>query len=160
MDNARFKVEKDTLTKKLPEGTFSFNDMNSDEPYLEVIVTTVSDNQYLLRIELDSFPESKPEVYIQYICPKGASSWMDADLDNYEGESLKEVSHKNHTLSPHPIHDWVQICHYNPEAWRPDISLWIVYIKCNVWLNAYEYSLLKRIPLSTTLESQGDNDIY
>lgn len=138
MDKERFKVEKDTLTKYLPEGAFSFNDMDSDEPYLEVNASTRIDNRYLLRIELNVFPEYMPKVYILSICPKGESSWTGADLYNYEGESLKKVSHKNHTLSPHPIHNWVQICHYNPGAWRPDISLWFVYLKCIFWLNAYE----------------------
>lgn len=160
MDNARFKVEKNTLTQKLPEGTFNFNDMDTDDPYLEVIVTTVTDNQYLLRVELDGFPESKPNVYIQNMCPYGASSWMEADLENYEGETLKEVSASNHTLSPHPIYDWIQICHYNPNAWKPDISLWFVYLKCSFWLNAYEYSVYKRIPLDDVLKHQGDQDIY
>lgn len=160
MDNARFRVEKDTLSRNLPEGTFSFNDMNSQSPYLEVIVRTVTDNQYLLRIELKGFPETKPSVYIQNICPNGASSWIEADLENYEGKSLKNISASNHTLSPHPLYGWIQICHYNPAAWRSDISLWFVYLICSFWLNAYEFSVFKKIPLDDILKHQSDNDVY
>lgn len=160
MDRLRFNVEKETLTQNLPEGTFSFNDMDSDDPYLEIIVTTVTDNQYLLHIELDGFPQTRPDVYIQAVCPYNASSWIEADLDDYQGHSLKELSAANHTLSPHPEHNWIQICHYNPAAWRPDISLWIVFLKCSFWLNAYEYSIFKKIPLNEVMEHQDEADVY
>ncbi len=160
MDSLRFRAEQSVLTKNLPEGTFEFHDMGSANPYLEVIVTTVTDNQYLLRIELKGFPESKPSVYIQAMCPYGASSWREANLENYQGESLKNVSASNHTLAPHPDYGWVQICHYNPSAWRSDVSLWFVYLLCSFWLNAYEYSIMKRIPLDAVLKHQGDGDVY
>ena len=79
-------------------------------------------------MELENYPSQKPNAYVECM------------LRDCHGRMMNSASSPNHTLSPHP-NGWTQICHYHPDAWEPNMSLWMVYVRCVLWLNIYEQTL-------------------
>lgn len=127
MDYQRKRLEEQVISHYMG-GTksFVFGDMASSKPYLRIAAQTNSGNQYVLRIELENYPSKKPNAYVECV------------LRDCHGNLMNVASGSNHTLAPHPIYGWTQICHYHPDAWKPDMSLWMVYVRCVLWLNIFE----------------------
>lgn len=127
MTAGRYHAEIAALSLSLPPNMFRFCDMDSDMPYLKMVAITNSKKMYTIRVDLDKFPESIPKVFVTKM------------LKNKFGRDLNSPSHGMHTLSSE--HGYTQICHYGSYSWRPDVSLNKVYLKCRVWLEAYEAHL-------------------
>jgi len=91
-----------------------------------------SGSNYSIWIPLDSFPYSRPPLYI--VDPK--------KLRTHKGRSLAKlgVSCSMHTLAPSE-HGHVQICHYNDMYWHPNLTLYKVVMKARLWIEAYESHL-------------------
>lgn len=130
MDLARKNLEEQVISHYMG-GTksFTFCNMNTSTPYLRIAARTNSGKVYVLRMELDNYPQKKPTVYVECM------------LRDCHGVLMDSASSSNHTLNSHTTYNWTQICHYHPEAWRPDMSLWMVYVRCVLWLNIYEQTL-------------------
>lgn len=123
----RYHAEVAALKLSLPDNMFKFFDMDTDNPYLKMVAITNSKNMYTIRVDLDQFPESIPKVFVTKM------------LKSKSGQDLNSPSHEMHTLSSE--HGYTRICHYGNSSWRPDVALNKVYLKCRVWLEAYEAHL-------------------
>ena len=127
MTAARYYAEVEALSLSLPPNMFQFCDMDTDKPYLKMAALTNSKKLYTLRVDLDQFPEAIPKVFITQM------------LNSKDGKDLDSPSHEMHTLSSE--HGYTRICHYGNSSWRPNVALNKVYLKCRVWLEAYEAHL-------------------
>lgn len=127
MTAARYHAEVAALQLSLPPNMFRFCDMDSDLPYLKMVAITNSKNIYTLRVDLDQFPESIPKVFVTKM------------LKSKSGRDLDSPSHEMHTLSSE--YGFTRICHYGNSSWTPNVALNKVYLKCRVWLEAYEAHL-------------------
>lgn len=127
MTAGRYHAEIEALSLSLPPNMFKFCDMDTEKPYLKMAVLTNSKKLYTLRVDLDQFPESIPKVFVTQM------------LKSKDGKDLNGPSHEMHTLSSE--HGFTRICHYGNSSWRPDVALNKVYLKCRVWLEAYEAHL-------------------
>lgn len=124
MDRERLNLEKEVLAKKLPSNTYRFMDMDSTKPYIVMGAKTNCGNIYTLRIELDTFPNEIPKVFVKN------------KLTLQSGAPMPEYSHAMHTLGSE--NGMTRICHYGDNAWTPLISIYKVYVRCRLWLEVYE----------------------
>lgn len=135
MDARRKQLEEQVIRHYMGSSkSYQFCDLATSKPYLRMAARTNSNNVYVIRIELADYPNSKPNAYVETM------------LKDYKGHKMDGASGSNHTLTAHEK-GYTQICHYHPEAWRPDMSLWMVYVRCVMWLNVYEKSLRDKKPL-------------
>lgn len=145
MDRQRRIREEQVITHYMG-GNKAFKFMDSSSvPCLRIAARTNSGRVYVLRIELQNFPNAKPNAYVECM------------LKDYRGDDMDGASSSNHTLSAHE-NGWTQICHYHPDAWHPNFSLWMVYMRCMVWLNLYEYSLIVGKPIDHFLPGHMSGD--
>lgn len=129
MDSQRKQLEEQVISHYMGgKKAFAFGDLMTTKPYLRIAARTNSGHVYVLRMELDGYPYNKPNVYVECM------------LRDCHGNLMNGASSTNHTLSPHP-NGWTQVCHYHPSAWKPNMSLWMVYVRCVLWLNIYEQTL-------------------
>lgn len=129
MDKERYELEYRVVSHYMSNpNSFEFGNIYGNIPYLRIVAQTNSGKPYVLRIECKDFPNSKPNAYVECM------------LRDHTGKLMDSPSASNHTLSPH-VNGWTQICHYHPNAWKPNMSLWMVYIRCVMWLNIYEQTL-------------------
>ncbi len=120
-------MEQAVLANYLPRNMFRFRDMDTDDAYLQAGVVTNDGTCYVLHFRLAGFPNQKPKVYVEEM------------LRTRTGALMDQPSASNHTLTP--WNGWTQLCHYNDDCWRPDVSLWKVYLKCRLWLEMYRNHL-------------------
>lgn len=126
-DQRRYEMEFQILKRKLPDGVWTFRDLNGHRPYLAMAVKTRSGTIYTLQIELANFPQAVPKVFVTEM------------LRDKDGNPMSEARHSTHTLAAE--HGWTRLCHYGPDSWTPNVSLYLIYIKCALWLNIYELHL-------------------
>jgi hypothetical protein len=130
----RLAMERAVLARKLPENTYHFCNMQTDCPFLAVAARTNNGNIYTVRIELMAFPDRVPAA--------GVSRMLCDRL----GHPLDTCSGLMHVLNC----DWqggTRICHYGPNSWTPNVSLYKVFIKCRLWLELYELHLQTGKPI-------------
>lgn len=148
MDNQRYEMEKAVFSHYMPSSNnFQFGGIGTSEPWLRVVAQTQNNHVYVLRMILRGYPDRKPDVYVECM------------LKDHNGHDMDSASGTNHTLTPHS-NGWTQICHYHPDAWQSDLSLWLVYMKCVVWLNIYEQSLRSGRNIDYYLNHMGANFHY
>lgn len=126
-DQKRYEMEFQLLKRKLPDNAWTFRDLNGVRPYLAMAVKTRSGRLYTIQIELAYFPQSVPKVFVTQM------------LKDCHGELMSQARHDTHTLPSE--HGWTRLCHYGPDSWTPNVSLYLIYIKCALWLNIYELHL-------------------
>lgn len=127
MTQTRYLQEKQILDYYMQGKNYEFGNLNSSVPYLRIAARTQLGNSYVLRFTLQDYPNVKPNVYVECM------------LLDRRGNPMNSASRSNHTLQPLNGR-WTQICHYHPDAWQPKLTLWLVYVRCLVWLNMYEQS--------------------
>lgn len=137
----RFKAEQEVLEAKLPSNIYRFMDMNTSRPYLVMAARTNRGNVYTLRIELDMFPDSMPQVFVNKM------------LYDCNNNPLDTPSSTMHTLNSK--NGCTQICHYGNSSWTNRVSLYKVYIKCRLWLEMYEAHLSSGKPIDYYLKHQN-----
>ncbi|MCD8388415.1 MAG: hypothetical protein LUD17_16270 [Bacteroidales bacterium] len=142
MDSQRQQIEHQVLSYYLPSNVFRFCNMGTSKPYLQAAAQTNDGAAYLLYFDLTTFPQQKPNVYVQQM------------LYTKSGQRMDSVSASNHTLTPHP-NGWTQLCHYASDAWTPDVTLWKVYLKCRLWLEMYRAHLRTGKPIDYYLNHQS-----
>ena len=126
MTPQRLQHERAILERYFPN-KYKFENLNSSNEFLDVGVKTQSGKVYRLNIRLrPDYPNSLPEVYIVFPLP----------LRKHDGSILNGVSHEFHTLGNDG--DKIKICHYIPEKWNPNHSLYRIILKGRIWLEAYE----------------------
>ena len=115
----------------------------TDEAQVEVKVTCSNDKKYILRVYLPpDFPNSCPSMVI--ISPCGL-------LKKRNGSLLNCMSGGDHTLSSKD--GYTQICHFRPNLWRDENTIFQVIMKGLVWLEAYEVHLKTGETLDTFLQA-------
>jgi hypothetical protein len=139
MTDERLKKEYTILQTKLKENTFRFLDFNTVKPNLVVGQQTNSGQVYTIKIDLSDFPNSIPDAFITNPKP----------LRTCTGEVMLGASHTMHTLVG--VDGCTKVCHYGPQHWSSNVSLYKVVIKIRVWLEAYETHLKTGEPLSNYL---------
>lgn len=130
MDTYRQSLEEQVIRYYMGgDKSFAFGDLATSKPYLRIAAKTNNEKFYILRMDLQDFPNRLPCVYVETM------------LSDCHGNPMNSASKLNHTLKLHP-NGWTQICHYRPDDWTPNQSLWLIYIRCVLWLNIYEQTLI------------------
>ena len=145
IDSNRLALEKDVLSKKLPQNMYMFREMGTENEHLLIGARTNSRNVYTLKIMLKDFPNSVPYVYTT------------KPLKDRSGNPL-QVSHELHNYGTD--NGQTRICHYPDDCWSPRVSLYKVYIKCRLWLECYEIYLRTGQSIDeliTEINRQGGN---
>lgn len=126
MDHARFELEKAVLERKLPSGWYRFQEKDTPNAHLLIGARTNQGNVFTLKIMLNNFPASVPDVFTT------------KPLKYRDGRNL-DISHEMHCLGT--VNGKTKLCHYPDEIWSPRVSLYHVYIKCRLWLECYDIYL-------------------
>lgn len=124
----RLLTEKQALDFGFPN-RYVIQNLNSDGAYVDLGLRTNSGNTYRLKIVLEDFPYSKPDVYVVY----------PTQLRDYDGKLLSSygTSSAMHLLNTDSKGN-IQLCHYSSKVWHSNVTLYKVALKCLVWLNAYD----------------------
>jgi hypothetical protein len=139
MTDERLNKEFATLKTVLKDKAFQFLDFNTAKPNLVVAQQTNSGRVYTIKIDLSDFPNNIPDVFITRPSP----------LKTIAGNPMLEASHTMHTLCGE--NGCTKVCHYGPQDWSSNVSLYHVIIKIRFWLEAYETHLKTGEPLSNYL---------
>lgn len=140
IDYQRKCIEEQILSYYLPTNAFRFRNIGMSNPYLEAAIEANDGAVYLLYFDLAPFPASKPKVYVEQM------------LKTRDGVDMDSGSHDNHTLKS--WNGYTQLCHYNDDCWTPDVTLWKVYLKCRVWIEAYRAHLRTGCTMLELLKAQ------
>lgn len=141
MTPQRLQFETTILERYFPR-KFKFENLNLSNEILDVGIKTQSGKIYRLNIKLKTdYPNSLPEVYVIFPLP----------LRKFDGSRIQGASHEMHTLSNDG--DKIQICHFKPENWNPNQSLYKIILKVRIWLEAYEGHLRTGNPIDDYLNS-------
>ena len=136
----RLGFEKDLLEKYFRNRVSWINPTANTR--VEVRVTCTNDKQYTLRVYLPSdYPNS---------CPQMVVSSPSSCLRRQNGSLLNESSGADHTYGTRD--GLTVICHFRPNLWRDDNTLYQVIMKGLIWLEAYEAHLRTGSPLSRYLQ--------
>lgn len=105
--------------------------LNTRNPYVLMPAITnrgriYGNKPYTLRMDLNGFPINSPDV---------STSRM---LYTKGGKPLNKPQHGMHCLGTK--HGGTLICHYG-SSWSPNVTLFKVFLKCRMWLEAYEEHL-------------------
>ena len=123
----RLGVEKDILDSELNHVTW-FNPTSAGNTRVEWQVNTNNGRSYTLRIYIPgNFPNECPKLVVSR-SPYGPS------LKKRDGSDLSGVS--DHTYGDYD--GFTQICHFNPSQWGNASTLYQVFMKGRMWLEAYE----------------------
>ena len=141
MKHSRYQAEIKVLEEKLPSNIYRFMDMNTAKPYLAMAARTNCGNIYTLRIELGTFPENIPKVFVTKM------------LYDINGRPLDTPDAAMHVLLSE--NGCTQICHYGSSSWTNRVSLYKVYIKCRLWLEMFEAHLRTGEPIDYYLKHQN-----
>ena len=115
----RLNVEKGILEKYFP-GRVKWIDPTGDTK-VEVELKTNNGNRYRLRVYLTGdFPNSLPDMVVSD-SPKPMPDWS--------GSS-------SHTLGKRD--GFLRLCHYRSSRWTAQSSIYEVFMKGRIWLEAYE----------------------
>jgi len=144
MDPTRYRIEKTILEHNFPRRFAFVDEQNPASFSLRLGLRCASGHAYQVRIRIPpDFPNSIPRAYVM----------TPADLRDHRGQGLagQSPSHPMHLLSPEDGR--VQLCHYRPENWHPNVTLYKVALKCLIWLEAYENHLLSGQPVDHFVHS-------
>lgn len=134
----RLGFEKDLLEKYFGNRV-TWIDPTGDTK-TEVRVTCSNDRQYTLRVYLPAdFPNSVPDMIVKTpsMC----------ELKRRDGSAL--VGSPDHVYGSRD--GCTKICHFRPNLWRCDNTLYQVVMKGLIWLEAYQAHLRTGSNLSTYL---------
>lgn len=138
MDAARIRIEEAVLAEHFPRRYVFHPPTHGRSGYLEVTLKSSRGRHYRLKVMLAAdYPARVPEVYLVY--PE--------TLPDHRKRNLASLSpsHKMHLLKP--MGNFVQLCHYKPENWHPNVTLYKVALKCLLWIEAYEDHLRSGQPI-------------
>lgn len=127
MTEERLNLEKQVLASKLPSNAYVFKDMDTPHPKLLMAARTNRGNIYTIKIELDNYPNSMPEVYVTKM------------LKDKDGNNLDSASASMHCWGAKD--NCTHICHGWRDGWSNMNSLFKVYVKSRLWLEMYDLHL-------------------
>ena len=101
------------------------------ETKVDVAFTTNVGSRYTLRLYVpDDWPNS---------CPNLTIVWSSKIVKQRNGNSLPQYSSTFHTLGS--IDGYQCLCHYDPCTWSANNTMYLVFLKGRLWLEAYENHL-------------------
>lgn len=142
----RLDKEHEILNKYFPEKVSWINRRNNDTKF-EIEMTTNSGNLYTLRASIPhDYPNSCPNLYV---------SNQGRPLKDKFGEDI-QCGTENHSYGTRD--GLTTICHFVPSMWTNEYTLYQIFMKGRIWLEAYEISLCTGEPMKTYLREM-ENDI-
>ena len=118
---ARLASEKSILEKYFPGRVTWIDPQGSTK--VEVAMTTTDGNNYRLRVHLKpDFPNSIPDMVVSY-SEERMPDWVSSSVTHTWGKDR---------------YGQLEICHCRPRHWTDKFSLFEVFIKGRIWLEAYE----------------------
>lgn len=135
----RLAIEKQLLEEYIGENRVTWIDPTGDTK-VEARLTCSNNKEYTLRIYLpQDFPNSVPSMIVK-------TPFM-TELKKRNGSGLG--GHSDHTYG---IRDGCTlICHFHPDLWKGDNTLFQIFMKGLIWLEAYEAHLRTGYNLSKYL---------
>ena len=127
---ARLGLEKDVLDARLKNVEW-INPRSAENTRVEWRVSTNNGKSYTLRVYIKSdFPNS---------CPILVVSSPSFPLRKKDGSLLNSCDGRDHVLSAHD--GLTQICHFITSKWTSENTIYQVFMKGRIWLEAYEIHL-------------------
>lgn len=137
----RLTIERQLLDKYFPGRVTWISPLHSTK--VEVRMETNNGKKYTLRVYVpDDFPNSCPKLVV--VSPP--------KLLQKNGQPLLEVSDVFHTLTAVDGH--TTICHFYPPYWNAQNTLYQVFMKGRLWLEAYQGHLETGQTLAVYLPEQ------
>ena len=123
----RLGMEKGILESKLNNVTW-YNPTSAGKTRVEWRVNTNNDNSYTLRVYITgNFPNEYPILVV---------SSPSSPLPKSDSSLLDSVSVTDHTYGAYD--GLTQICHFHTGKWTSENTLYQVFMKGRIWLEAYE----------------------
>ena len=144
----RLAYEKSLLEKYFQNRVTWINPTEAGETKVEVLVTCSNDKQYILRVNLPpDFPNSVPPMIVK--TPSMTT------LKKRSGNALHGIA--DHTYG---VRDGcTQICHFKPDLWKDNNTLYQVVMKGLIWLEAYHADLRTGQPLNVYLSEMSSRGV-
>ena len=121
----RLSIEKELLETHFPGRTSWHDHIDANRTKIEIALNTNDDIEYVLRVYLtDDFPNSCPTMTV--VSPR---------LRLRNGDSFPQTNTEFHTLQN--VDGYPSICHFHPAFWTQENTLYQVFMKGRVWLEAY-----------------------
>lgn len=131
--------EKNILDKYFHADRVKWYNQVTNNAYIDVEMTSNSDNKYTLRVYLSQdYPNSCPEMVL--VSP--------SNMRLKNGDALPRNEAKFHTAGERDT--FIKICHSLPELWTGDNTIYQLFIKGRLWIEAYERHL----------DTGNDIDVY
>lgn len=135
----RFAEEEKILEQYFPNSVKWFN-RETNNMKVEIKMTTNSNKSYTLRVCIpDDFPNSCPELYV---CdpPRPLKTKEGTEID--AGTQFHSYGTKDGLTT---------ICHFVSSQWTNEYTLYQVFMKGRIWLEAYEIHLRTGKPMADFL---------
>lgn len=135
----RLTAERKILIRYFPEARW-VDPQDASRTRVEIDMPTNARNRYRLRLIVPSdYPSSQPDLLVVEPSPLRG-----------RGFDLLETNGRMHTLTPLYAHPQsVRVCHYR--GWDPNKTLYLVFMKGRLWLEAYEAHLRTGNPIDDYL---------
>ena len=128
---SRLTVEKQMLEKSF-RGVRWHDWESRGATKVDVDFTTNVAGRYTLRLYIPAdYPNS---------CPKLAIVRSSKPLKLRNGDNLPALSDECHTLDL-SVDGYQCLCHYHPSSWSANNTMYLVFLKGRLWLEAYENHL-------------------
>ena len=128
VQRARLQTEKDILEQYFSDKVKWIEPTDPSKTRVELELKSSSDKTYKLRLYLnEDFPNSCPHMAIVY--PN--------NLRTKAKRPIPLLDKSFHTLGL-TVDQFTKLCHFSPDLWTPDNTLYQVLIKGIMWIEAYE----------------------
>ena len=135
----RLGMEKGLLEQYFPGKVIWTNPTSAGNTKVEVKMTTSNNKHYTLRVYIPKdYPNACPEMVVS-----GCAALRKRNGSTF-GPSVSD-----HTLGQKD--GFTKLCHFRPDLWTNENTLYQVFMKGLIWLEAYEGHLRTGKSLSTYL---------
>jgi hypothetical protein len=142
----RLTTERDILEKYFSDKIKWIDPTNASQTRVELELKSSSDKSYKLRLYLmEDFPNSCPHMAIVY----------PTNLRTKNNRPLPLLDKSFHTLGL-TVDQFTKLCHFSPDLWTADNTLYQVLIKGIMWIEAYEGHLETGKPMDHYLGEQRE----
>ena len=121
----RLQIERELLERHFPGRTSWYDQADASSTKVEIALNTNDNTEYILRVYLtEDFPSSCPALTV--VSPR---------LKLRNGQCFPETNTEFHTLQT--IDGYPSICHFHPAFWTQENTIYQVFMKGRLWLEAY-----------------------
>ena len=146
VQQVRLATERGILEEFFKDKVEWIDPTNPSQTRVELDLKSSSDRRYKLRLYLnEDFPNSCPHMAIVY--PK--------NLRTKNNRPLPLLDKSFHTLG-YTVDKFTKLCHFSPDLWTADNTLYQVLMKGIMWIEAYEGHLDTGNPMDFYLGEQPE----